>query len=226
MATVCVRLIKDDKDLQEQVKLSPPVKIAIKEGDRYDIKNSNDEGITFVDNMYVEVSSVKAAGDGDAGELGADSRANELANELGDGDGDAGVLGADSRANELGDAAGDVSAAAGDGPLNITERSDIEARIEVLKGKIQATDDDGDKKKFNNQIKELQSQLAEDNRKLEAIRNKKKDEQTQRIQQTLKVSGDGGKRRKTVKRGRKSAKRSRKSAKKARKGKGSRRSKK
>tara|TARA_B110000285_G_scaffold73136_1_gene84314 strand:- start:1702 stop:2289 length:588 start_codon:yes stop_codon:yes gene_type:complete len=67
MATVCVRLVKDADDLKTQTELSPPVKIAIKTGDNYDIKDSNEMNADdFVkDSMYAQVDAPAIVPDGD-----------------------------------------------------------------------------------------------------------------------------------------------------------------
>jgi len=60
MATVCVRLVKDEAEFEEFKKKVPTVKIAIKDGETYDIKDSNNMDETKFDknvSMYVQVDA-------------------------------------------------------------------------------------------------------------------------------------------------------------------------
>jgi hypothetical protein len=67
MATVCVKLIENDDEFKGIKTKEPSVKIAIKDGDKYDIKDSNDmDGTEFEkDSMYAQVDAHAIVPDGD-----------------------------------------------------------------------------------------------------------------------------------------------------------------
>jgi len=68
MATVCVRLVKDEVEFEEFKTKVPTVKIAIKDGNNYTVKDSKEMGETKFDknvSMYVQVDAPDASVEGE-----------------------------------------------------------------------------------------------------------------------------------------------------------------